>query len=81
MQHWPCKVSLPGPFATAQAAGWIVSGVAAIICLQLQFNESWQELLYTLELTIAGADDLPWLDTLNFFWDSLPDADKVKSLL
>lgn len=42
-----------------------------------QWGEIWQQLLYTYETTTAGSQDLPWLDTLKFFWDSLPDADKV----
>ena len=24
-----------------------------------------------------GAEDMQWVDTLDFFWDSLPDGDKV----
>lgn len=35
--------------------------------------------MYSVELACSGADDLPWLDTLNFMWDSLPDADKVRT--
>jgi hypothetical protein len=45
----------------------------------LQAGEAWQQLLYSLELACSGGDDLPWLDTLNFMWDSLPDADKVRT--
>lgn len=28
----------------------------------------------------AGAQDMQWVDTLDFFWDSLPDGDKVRDL-
>jgi hypothetical protein len=45
----------------------------------LQAGNAWQQLLYSLELACSGADDLPWLDTLNFMWDSLPDAHKVRA--
>jgi hypothetical protein len=45
----------------------------------LQAGEAWQQLLYSLELSCSGGDGLPWLDTLNFMWDSLPDADKVRT--
>jgi hypothetical protein len=30
-----------------------------------------------LERACCSAADMAWLDTLDFFWDSLPDADKV----
>ncbi|WIA34480.1 hypothetical protein OEZ86_012811 [Tetradesmus obliquus] len=42
-----------------------------------QAGEAWHQLMYSVELACSGADDLPWLDTLNFMWDSLPDADKL----
>ena len=37
-------------------------------------------LLYQLELALAPADDLPWIDTLDFFWDSLPDSHLVRAV-
>ncbi len=30
-------------------------------------------------VAVAGAQDMQWVDTLNFFWDSLPDGDKVRA--
>jgi hypothetical protein len=37
-------------------------------------------LLYQMELALAPANDLPWIDTLDFFWDSLPDSHLVRWL-
>jgi hypothetical protein len=34
-------------------------------------------MLAVLCLAGAGAQDMQWIDTLDFFWDSLPDGDQV----
>jgi hypothetical protein len=45
--------------------------------LLLQVQDAYHSFMYWLELAATSSEDLPWLDTLDFFWESLPGADKV----
>lgn len=45
-----------------------------------QLAEGWQRFLLWLDLATTGADDLPVVDSLQFFWDSLPNAEQVRRM-
>eukprot|EP00775_Hariotina_reticulata_P002093 gene2093-2411_t len=48
-------------------------------CFKAQVNDAYHSFMYWLEIAATSPEDLPWVDTLDFFWESLPGADKLTS--